>query len=197
MSKDLYFLIEGGQMLHLVRCHIQARIDQNERNAEFAKRFGAEEWSEYYLDGTVARVVLPEPRDDFIKPDSDGRSRPKKTSPHWKEWNEQIGTDRTGSTLAKTLGIPSVIEYKRESDGVEGLGSISRSMGAGCGFLYLGVEGPYCFYMPDIAERVRYYTDQGYTVDISYPTEFDGARPILKEEWELIVAQHAVDGVRK
>jgi len=89
-----------------------------------------------------------------------------------------------------------VIEYKRESDGVEGWGSISRSMGAGCGFLYLTVEGPYCFYMPDIAERVQYYTDQGYTVDIDYPTEFDGARPILKEDWELIVAQHAVDEAR-
>lgn len=192
MSKDLYFLIEGGQTLDLVKAHIAARTDQHERNAAFVSELGADQWYESILDGTVSSVVLKERRTDFIKPDRKGISRPKKGTEWFDRWENQIGWDRRGYELAKTLGVPTDIRYSKD-DGSYGMSSVSRGFTSGVGFLWLGPDGPYCLYVPDVAERVAYYRDLGYTVDMKWPEAFDGARPILKEEWELIVAQHAVD----
>jgi len=194
MAKDLYFLIKGGQTLELVKSHIAARQEQHERNAAFVADIGADQWYESILDGTVSGVILKERRTDFTKPDRKGISHPKKGTEWFKRWENQTGWDRRGYELAKTFGVPTNINYKKE--GSEGWGHISHGLTSGVGFLYLSADGPYCLYVPDVAERVQYYRDQGYTVDLTWPTEFDGAHPILKEEWELIVAQHAVDEAR-
>lgn len=195
MSKDLYFLIEGGQTLELVKAHIAARQEQHERNAAFVTEIGADRWYESILDGTVSGVVLNEPRPDFTKPDRKGISRPKKGTEWFERWENQTGWDRRGYELAKVLGVPTDIRYSKD-DGSYGMSSISRGFTSGVGFLWLDAGGPYCLYVPDVAELVEYYRGQGYAVDMTWPTEFDGARSILKEEWELIVAQHAVEEAR-
>lgn len=195
MAKDLYFLIEGGQTLELVKSHIAARQEQHERNAAFAADIGADQWYESILDGTVSGVVLKERRSDFTKPDRKGISRPKKGTECFERWENQTGWDRRGYELAKVLGVPTDINYKKEDS--EGWTGVTHGFTSGVGFLYLSADGPYSLYVPDVAERVAHYRDQGYTVDLTWPETFDGARPILKEEWELIVAQHAVEEARK
>lgn len=195
MSSDLYFLVEGGKTLELAKAHIAARYATHERNAQFAGRFGATKWRESIFDGTVHSVRLDGPDPSFRKADRFGFTMPKKTSPIWKEWQAQTGYDRMGGALAQELGIPHVIEYRSEDS--NGWSSVSGDFSAGTGFLWLGRDSPICLYVPDVATLVQEYREKGYTVDTTWPEEFDGARPILKEEWELVVAQFNLAEAKK
>lgn len=182
-----YFMVEGGKTLEVARRWIGERLATHQRNVEFAAKYGANEWRTCIFDGTVHSIRLSEPNSDFRKADRFGFTMPKKTSPIWKEWQAQTGYDRMGRALAQELGIPHVIEHRSEDS--NGWSSVSGGFSAGTGFLWLDRDSPICLYVPDVGKLVKEYRDRGYTVDTTWPEEFDGARPILKEEWELVVAQ--------
>lgn len=192
----LYFLVETGSTLELVRKHIADRQDAERRNKALLDELGVDRYFPSILDGTVVSVEfgLKPVHPDFKMPDRKGRSWPKKGTEWARRFNEQVGYDRRGYEVAKALGVPSDISFT--GGGSHGSSCISRSIGSGTGFLYLSPEGPYALYVPDVAAKVAEYEAQGFVVDDdckNFKPEFPGCRPILKEEWDFIVAKHDMD----
>lgn len=198
--RDLYFAVDGGRTLELARRHVAERAAVEEVNRALAKELGAERYTVDYSTGVLCGVVFPgKPHSDFKKPNKNGVSSSRaKTA-----WDARLslmkGYDRRGFSLAKALGVPTDISYRK--DGVEqGGGCISGGFSSGVGFLYLSKDGPFALYIPDIAQVVADYEARGYTVCDeckNFKPEFDGARPILKEEWELVVARHKLAEAEK
>lgn len=198
MKKDLYFAVESGRTLELAKAHARERQEQHDRNSEIAKELGVDQFVVSFMDGAICGVVFDGPvHPDFKKPNRHGVSYPKKKT-EWYDRFEQIkGHDARGYDIAEALGVPTVIQY--EGDGVSGSSVIAAGFSSGVGFLYLSEDGPFALYCPDVAERVAYYESQGYTVDAAckgFKPKFDGARPILKEEWELTVAKWKLEQSR-
>lgn len=192
-QKSLYFLIEGGSLLDLVRQHIAAHQETNKSNVAILLELGVERYWPSMTKGTVGSVVFPGPRNaDFTKPNSKGASIPRKGTEWHRRFADQVGYDVMGYDLAETLGIPTNIQY-RKGDDIRGGSSIGGGFTSGVGFLYMSPDGPYALYIPDVAAIVADYEARGYTVDDvckNFKPEFDGSRPILKEEWDLLVAEH-------
>lgn len=190
--RDLYFAVEGGRTLKLARKHVAERAAVEEVNRALAKELGAERYVVSVLDGVLCGVVFSGAvHPDFKKPDRRGVSYPKAKTGWRIRLSDLTGYDRRGYGLAKALGVPTTIHYTFE-DG-RGMGAISRGIGSGVGFLYLSEDGPFALYIPDVAHVVADYEARGYTVCDeckNFKPEFDGARQILKEEWELVVARH-------
>lgn len=196
---DLYFSVEGGRTLELARAYVAEHAAVEERNRAMAREIGAERYVVSIMDGVLSGVEFSgNQHPDFKRPNRRGICFPKKKS----EWEarllSQVGYDRRGYRLAKSLGVPTSIDYT--TDGGRGSSSISRGFGSGVGFLYLTEDGPFALYMPDISEVVARHESDGHTVSAeckNFKPEFEGARPILKEEWELMVAQHEFDEAKK
>lgn len=194
--KTMYFLIESGKVLEMVRDHIQSRIETYARNKALLDDLGLNRYWHDIMDGTVAYVDFGNNQihKDFKKPDRKGRSYPKKNTEWDKRFKEQVGYDRTGFGVAKALGIPDTIQY--EKDGLQGSSVIASGFLSGVGFLYLSPEGPYVLYTPDVQAKVREYEDKGYKVDDAcknLKAEFEGCRLITEAEWKFIVAKHELE----
>ncbi|MBY3434849.1 hypothetical protein [Rhizobium laguerreae] len=190
--RDLYFAVDGGATLELAHKYVADRSAVEKSNRELAKEFGAEQYVVSLMDGVLCGAVFADkPHPEFKKPNRRGVSFPKRGSACESRLASIEGYDHRGYGLAETLGVPTVIDYTTE----DGWGSsvISRGVSSGVGFLYMSEDGPFALYIPDVAQVVAEYEGRGYAVsDVckNFKPEFDGARPILKEEWELVVAQH-------
>ena len=191
--RDLYFAVDGGRMLELAKKHVAERAAVEEVNRALAKELGAERYAVDYANGVLCGVIFTgKPHADFKKANKHGIASPRART----AWDARLssikGYDRRGFSLAKALGVPTDISYQR--DGIErGSACISGGFSSGVGLLYLSKDGPFALYIPDIAHVVADYEARGYTVCDeckNFKPEFDGARPILKEEWELTVARH-------
>lgn len=76
MSERLFFMIEGGKALELVKRHIADRMSAIERAKAIAVELGAEDVSTSKADGKVVAVRFKgAPHPDFKKPDKWGRDR--------------------------------------------------------------------------------------------------------------------------
>lgn len=195
MGKELYFMVESGAILAFAREHVAEHIAQDKRNAQYLKEIGADgRYWRSILDGTVAAVTFPgEPPEGWRKPDRAGRTSPKKGSTAWDRHNRQTGSDVTGSALAKLINLPRSIRY--EGDGTDGMSRLEHGLMA-CGVLWLSQDGPFAAWVPNIPSRVAEYEAEGYTVDDAcknWRPVIEGARPILKEEWEFLVAKFDMD----
>ncbi|EYR81840.1 hypothetical protein [Shinella sp. DD12] len=198
--RDLYFAVEGGRTLEIARKHVAERAAVEEVNRALAKELGAERYAVDFLTGVLCGVIFPgKPHADFKKPNKNGVSSPRART----AWDARLasmkGYDRRGFSLAKALGVPTDISY-RKGDAVRGGSAIAGGFSSGVGFLYLSEDGPFALYVPDVAYVVADYEDRGYTVCDeckNFKPEFDGARPILKEEWELVVARHKLAEAEK
>jgi hypothetical protein len=197
--KDLYFLVEGGKPLELAKAHVAAASDTHARNWELAKELDATRFCTSLQDGAIIGVVFEgERHPDFAKPNKYGTCFPKKKTEWLRRFEENKGYDKQGNEIAKALGIPTTMGYTTP-DGGDGWTVFGTGFNSGTGFLWLSSDGPFCLYIPDIPEKVARYEADGYTVndDVkNFKPEFEGARPILKEEWELMVAQHKVAKLR-
>jgi len=193
---SIMFMIEGGKVLEMVKEHIAERqIQMKEINA-ICNELGVDEISSSRSDGTIFRVkfkgaVHPE----FCKPTgSHGLSSPKKGTAWHKRFKAQKGYRELSPWIADAFQIPTQLHYK-------GKGCISGSTCIGnpfseCGFLYLGEDGPYAMWIPDVESRVASMVEDGYEVDEpanSFVPSFDGCRRIEKEEWEILALQHKLD----
>lgn len=199
MTSYLYFAVESGTTLELAHKHVAEANATAERNAALIEPLGVEKYTVSFFDGFVDGVVFNgAPHKDFKKANKHGVSYPKAKT----EWAEKFaaskGYDKSGFELAKMLGVPTVLNYKsKDSDGWT---HTSSGFSSGVGFLYLSEDGPFALYVPDIAAQVADYEARGYTIDDAckkFKPEFDGARPILKEEWELVVAQHDLEKAKR
>lgn len=199
MTNYLYFAVDGGKALELAKKHVAEHAATIERNVETVKPLNVDRYVVSVLDGTVCGVEFNGAlHKDFKKPDRRGVSYPKKGT----EWAEKFaavkGYDKRGFELAKELGFPTTLYYK--SDDCNGMTGTTSGINSGVGLLWISEDGPFALYVADISERVAYYESQGYTVDDAckhFKPKFDGARPILKEEWDLVVAQHELEEAKR
>lgn len=192
---DLYFAVEGGRALEMAKQHVRARQDQHARNVALLEGLNTKEYVASILDGTVVGVRFDGvPHPDFKKANSKGWSAPKKNTEWAKRFEENPGYDARGYELAEALGGPTVLKYSSSTS--RGMTHISKGFSSGVGFLWLGEDGPFALYIPDVQAMVAQYEEGGYTVCPEckhFAFQLDGARPILKEEWELTVAKHKLD----
>lgn len=191
-SQSLYFAIDGGTTLELARKHVAERAAVEDVNRALAKELGAEQYTVDFANGAICGVIFKgAPHADFKKADRRGVSSPKQKTEWAKRFADVRGYDRRGFSLAKALGVPTDISYNNET--TRGGSCVSGGFSSGTGLLYCSSSGPFALYIPDVAAVVADYEARGYTVCDEckfFKPEFDGARQILKEEWELVVARH-------
>lgn len=196
---DLYFAVEGGKTMDLAREYVAERSAVEKNNRALAKELGADQYVISLMDGVLSGVVFVDKHHpDFKRADRKGLCFPKKGSGWATRMAATKGYDKRGYKLADALGVPTTVNYTTE--GGYGSSVISRGWSSGVGFLYLSENGPFALYIPDIAEVVARHEALGHTVCDeckNFHPIFDGARPILKEEWELVIAQYELEEAKK
>lgn len=193
MSERLFFMIEDGRALELIKKHIADRLSSIERAKALAVELGAEDVSTSKADGKVIAVRFKgAPHPDFKKPDKWG-ARPRKGTEWAKRFAEQQGYEAESYLIQEALGVPCQISYTCQG------GSGFRHIGypfSECGFLFLSKDGPYAMWIPDVEAEVQADLAKGHTVSepaLSFKPEFDGCRRIKIEEWEYLVAKHNLE----
>lgn len=192
MSKTAVFMIEGGKALEMVKHHISERLRVQQENRVLAKDLGVTEVCTDNMTGQLRGVVFDgEIHPEFTKPKGrHGISYPKKKTAWHERFAAQRGHHYAAQWIAEELGVPLWIRYRNERG--NGGSSIGNPLNE-CGFLYLGVDGPYAMWVPDVPAYVAEHLVEGDAVDepaASFKLEFEGCRRIEREEWEIIVAQH-------
>lgn len=190
MSERLYFMIESGAVLDLIKNHIAERVRVRNAAIDLARELGTKDVSTSRENGVVVAIRFDGAlHPDFKKPDKWG-SRPKKGTEWAKRFADQKGYENESYLISERLRVPMQISYTTDN------GSGFRHIGyplQECGFLFLGKEGPYAMWIPDVCAEVKRDEDQGHTVAEpakSFEPVFDGCRLIEIEEWEILVAQH-------
>jgi hypothetical protein len=190
MAERLFFMIEGGKALELVKQHIVDRRRAEDDARALGRELGAESIRVGDSDGRILSVMFAgTPPTDFTRPDKHG-CRPKKGT-HWaKRFAEQKGYESPSAVIHEALAIPFEIAYSdKNGTGFRRIGDPLQE----CGFLYLGQDGPYAMWIPDVHAEVAFDLSRGRAVAEparSFKVQFDGCRKIDIEEWELLVAQH-------
>lgn len=186
----LFFMIEGGKALELVKRHIADRLRTIEQARAIAADLGVDDIMTSRYDGKVAAVQFKDrPHPDFTKSGKSG-SRPKKGTEWAARFAEQEGYQNDSDLIASEFNIPTSISYSN-GQGVTGSRLIAVPFQE-CGFLFFGKDGPYAMWIPDVPGEVAADQARGYAVDDparSFKPEFEGCRRIDVEEWDLLVAQ--------
>ena len=193
-------LIEGGRPLEMIRLHI-AEVDRvSQQNREIAIELGVEEIYTHNENGSLTGVVFNgDIHPEFTKPKRRGNpSYPRKGSSWEKRIKELIGYRSQEEWISSELCIPRDLSFSRNGKwcGSSFMGLPFRS----CGFLYLGVDGPYAMWAPDVPAYVAQATNDG-RGDVDEPArsfkfDINGTRLITQDEWNLIVLQHKVEKQR-
>lgn len=198
---SVLFLIEGGEPLTLVKRHISEVKRVREEVTALSKEIGVARGSTDRFNGTLLGVVFEGAvPDGWTKPDrKHGLSFPKKGS-SWSarfQEHQRRGFKSPVDVISSSFGVPCSISYRTPS----GHGStFIGNMLAECGWLYLSESGPFAMWIPDVEAEVKNHTDQGHVVEepaASFKPLIPGARRIVKEEWDLLVAQHQLDKKRQ
>lgn len=200
-TESLIFMIEGGKALELVRRYIASRIECRDAKHALVRELGCERFMDSRLDGRLFGVHFPngvEVHADFKRPDRQGYRSPRKGSA-WEKRFADLPTHPDSSKLVSDeLGVPTCIGYKTVTG--SGFTRIGNPLHE-CGFLYLGENGPYAMWIPDVqAEVANIESCEKATVDEpcrSFVPEFEGCRRIEEEEWEIMVANHKLGEKRK
>ncbi|TXI23050.1 MAG: hypothetical protein E6Q67_05170 [Roseateles sp.] len=193
--ENALYLIESDPALQLVQAHITAVRRQHAHNAALAQELGVKEAVTSKLEGHITGVRftgrVPE---GWTAPDRKHRcSRPKKGTEWAARFAAQPRVPNAAQAIAAAFSVPLQISYRKE-DG-EGFGLLGNPFFP-CGFLYLSADGPYAMWVPDVAAAVADFEALGYQVDEqteSFSMDLPGCRRLLKEEWQLMVAQHDLD----
>lgn len=189
-----YFIIESGRPLELVRQQIAETARVQKQTQDLAKELGITNGSLCRMTGVLLGVVFDGPvHPEFVKPKSRGRNRssyPKKGSDWAKRFAAQQGTPNASAVIASEFGIPLSIFYK--TDDGHGWSCIGNPL-VECGFLWLGENGPFAMWAPDVPALVEERKSRGQTIEepaASFAFNIDGCQRIEKEEWEILVLQH-------
>jgi hypothetical protein len=209
------YLIESGPMLDLVKHHIAERDRSRNAKVSILAQLGlnpekVQIWSHAY-DGGMTGVQIPRGlkmppafvASNWTKPDSQGRSRPKKGTDEYKIFYDKEATYLPAEQLiAENLKVPCSIGYKE--GGGEGWTRIGRMLSS-CGFLWLHRDtGPYALWLPDVAAcivelRAQYKGSKSFKilggVD-KWVLDTTGLKPLMQEEWDLMVAEHNLKQAR-
>lgn len=193
MSDSAFYLIESGKALDMVKHHIAERIRVRKQGVDLLKELGQEQ-ARVWTDRRTGVLSCIEARrgkqpEGFTVPDSKGRSWPKKGTEWAKRFAEQVGYEPVSESIARAFGIPLSTSYTTEN------GSGACCIGfplSECGFLYLGEDGPYAMWIPDVQKIIRDMEADGRMVHEDtkrFTMTIEGCRRIEKEEWEIMVLQ--------
>jgi len=193
MNNIVYYLIEGGRALELAKQHIQEVRRVREASITLSKEAGAERFMVSLTNGVLMGVDFgSRPRHpDFKVPNRRGVSYPKKGTEWSRRFREQKGHESTSYVISHAFNIPLSISFGA-SEPFKNWRSIGYPL-AECGFLYPSEKGPFAMYVVDVPFHVSGIQKMGYKVAepaASFVMEFDGARRIEKEEWDIVVAEH-------
>jgi|GEM_PF-2958961 len=208
---SLYYIIEGGLALELVQAHIRDVIATDGARAALIKEISDEakvEGAFRHIDkGTLLGVQFERGHHhpDFTKPKGRNKTCHPKQGTHWAErFKNQPCIETQPSKLVDAYKIPLTMSFVKIEDGKEseeGFRHIGWPPLHEVGFLYLGKDGPYAMWAPDIRAYVKEQEDKGFKVTgpcATYdPDSLEGCRRVKKEEWELMVAQHKLDRANK
>jgi hypothetical protein len=206
MSERLYFLIEGpGTAMDLVKASIEERLEVHKAAWAFIQKVGGTGFSQYF-DGRIGGVRFEgKVPTGWKAKDTKGLSRPRKDNAEAIAEIKAIPTYKvTSDHISEQLGIPDQITYlddKGECCGFEAIGVPFHE----CGFGYPSGKGPYVLWMPNVPELVatslarrdKLHHGKISPELASYRPSFEGCRQIIKEEWDLIVAGHALEQKKK
>lgn len=209
--ESLYYIIEGGQALELVQSHIQQVMATDAARATLVKEISDEAKVVGAFmdrrDGRLTSVTFErgQQHPDFTKPRGKHRLSTPKAGTFWaKRFAEQPRITVTGHSFAEIYKIPLVLCYEKHEGGkitAHGSSIIGWPPLNEVGFLYLSKNGPYGLYAPDVEAYVKRQEDEGYKVSgdaaVYKNDSLEGCRLILKEEWELMVAQHKLAAKQK
>lgn len=207
-EKIALYLIEGGPMMELVKHHIAERDRVSKMKIEILAQLDldpkkVEVWARSDT-GQLTAVRIPKDlklpktfvQANWTKPDSKGRRMPKKkTEEHAIFYAPDAHYTPQAELIGKKLNVPCSIGYK--SSRGEGWTRIGRMLNE-CGFLWLHKEhGPFAFWIPDVKACVKEMKEQHKGLKSfkllenveDWKLNVDGVRPMLEEEWELMVAQ--------
>ena len=191
--KEAIFLIEEGKALELVREHLVEQQRVRKQSQELARELGVQQVWTHKDNGVLVSVEFPDAvHPDFTKPREHG-SKPKRGSEWARRFSAQVGYENPSQMIIKAFGIPHVISYGK------GTGHGSRRIGvpfSECGFLYLGEDGPYAMWVPNIEAAVKADVAEGYTIEEparSFRLKFDGCQRISQRKWNAIVREHELE----
>ena len=191
-SDNVYLMIESGKPLELVKKYIMEVKRVKEQSLKIADELGITKAFTDRDTGIIQSVIFEKNiHPEFTKPHKKyGASHPKKKTEWAKRFKEQIGHRSQIKIIQEELGIPLYLAYHNKTEnGSVCLGNPFNP----CGFLYMGEEGPYAMYIPNVEAKVKRYIEDGYEVvepAKSFKLNIDGCRQIEKEEWEIIVLQY-------
>lgn len=201
MSEAIY-LIESGTALEMVKNYIAERKRVRLQNLEMLRELGLEQKMVWTNRSTGVLTAINAQRgqqpEGFTAPDSKGRSRPKKGTEWAKRFDAQIGYTPVSESIACAFNIPLSTEYTVEGGG-HGWCCIG-SMLSECGFLFLGEQGPYAMWIPDVKKIISDMEADGRKVHEDtkrFDMTIEGCRRIEPEEWEIMVMQHKLIEKRK
>ncbi|MCD5326797.1 hypothetical protein ACFFU8_17970 [Chromobacterium piscinae] len=197
---NLYFLIEGGKALELVKGHIEERIRVKKGVSALAKELGVDFiWTDKYTGNLLCVRFTGERHPDFTVPQRDGSSRPKKGTEWARKFAECPKYISASDLIEEEMGIPTSLHYSSKSGEWNGSRHIGHPFSP-CKFLFPHQDGPYVMVIPDVAAAVAEVRADGRIVDepaASFVAEFDGCRRIEEEEWDVILAQHKLAEKKK
>jgi hypothetical protein len=200
--KSVIYLIEGGKALELIKRHIEEVRRVRHNVLLIAEELGITEGQTNPFTGVMTSVVFNrgEVPEGWTKPDrKHGVSRPKIGSPTAARFAAQVGYPDPAKVISTELGIPIDVNYS-SADGGQGSKFIGGSPFRPCGWLYCSGDGPFALFAPDVVGEVKALTDKGYTVKgdaASFTGAVEGCRRIEHEEWDIVVAQHALQAKRE
>lgn len=219
-EKTKLYLIESGPMLELIKHHLNERTRVTAVNLEILRKLGLDPekvqlWRHIY-NGSLTGVQIPKSlkmpkvfvQENWTKPDSKGRRRPKKGTEEYKAFYSEDALFTPAETLiVKALNVPTSIGYKTRGGtrSGEGWSMIGRMMSA-CGFLWMDRDnGPYAMWLPDVEAAVEdlkkaHKGVKSFEViggaDV-WQLDTTGIKPLLQEEWDLMVAQKNLEEARE
>lgn len=193
MSNSVYFLIQRGRPLEMVKQYIADSIANEDRVKALVVELGCERFVMHKETQALLGVKFPRGAtvpDGFKKVDSKGISYPKIGSAWAKRFAEETRVRSASALIASEFKIPLSISYK-SPDGGEGSRRVGGIFNA-CGFLWLSPEGPFAMWIPDVEGEVQSELKRNHTVDEpeqSFRAQIKGCRRIEIEEWEIMVSK--------
>lgn len=196
MYENLYFLVEGGKALELVKQVIQQREEVRKTNVAYCEKLGVKRYvPSTFTHNLIAVVFDGEIHPDFKKPNKNGASYPKKKTQSFEEIAALPSCENMNHLISKELCIPCEIAFKNETKEISGRSCIGSPFYE-CQFYWMSYEGPYLLQIPNVPFYVQDKEKDGFIVAEpakSFIPEFEGCTRILLEEWKLLVAQKKLE----
>jgi len=208
----LFFLIEGpGRAMDLVTQYVSERSFAIQAINDFAKKVGASAYQTEHDTLRLAGLTFDGPVPLGWKSIGNTSRRggkqsfaPRRGSDAYNEMQALPCISTTPDVVADALGIPTMIDYV-DANGKYAGGVVLSLPGSECGFAYPSTSGPFLLVTPDVQKAVESCEKSlpsiaphlfiGQSIK-DYRPEFEGCRQILREEWDLIVAKHALEAAK-